>query len=177
MKEGDAQANVQVRPTSGAALGSPVADPALVAALDKKFDDAMDAERNQKYTISCGRSVMNNILGLVKTAKWKGLEAFVVQKCYDEIAPQVESGPLDATSIEITGQTLNAVSHYLTTKEGDSYEEAVAVIEIAEAVAPAMEKFQAVRKHLSEIALELDAARKGMTAEELREVYSKGQAE
>ena len=177
-----AEVQQRVEPVSGDKLNldpvSKVADPILVEALEKEFDKMVTEERDTKYQVKLTKSKAEDILELVKISKWKGLEAFAVQKCVDEIAPQLEAmKDLDAdgeATLAVSGPTLNAVSHYLTSFEGASYEDAVTIVGLAEVVAPAMETLQANRKALQDSALTLDAARKGMTADELRTAYEKG---
>jgi hypothetical protein len=196
----------RVEPVKGNTLGNTLGnnqgpkssniDDALIKALEKKFDDAQEASTPSFVLKMSGDQAAYLSDTVIKNIGWKGLECYAVAKVADDLDGQIAEAQKNADidtakakladpaangdallSVTLKHDLLEAVFHFIRSHASSGYDEAKKFTAVAEIFVPKVNELTALREATQRAAVELEAAKRGMSPEEFVKKFNDAQGQ
>lgn len=171
-------------PKGVAKPGAPAhVDPAVLKALEDKFEAASSAANSATFTIRMQEGHASFMVNeLVQKIKWKGLEAYGLSKATEDLrgivgaaAKLSESGKPDEVEFTIKHDLLEVVFHFLRNYDGVGYDDAKAVTQVAEVFVKPINELNELRAAMRSAAVDWEAAKHGMTPDQFVKQFEQSQ--
>lgn len=162
-------------PASSNTTTSPsIPDAKAVKRATKKFDAQQKKNNEASYSLSLDSEQTDFLKNtFYNRKKWTGAEAYAVLKTYEAIFDShKKETPLKC---ELSAEIVEAVFHLVKNFEGAGVQESRMFVSVADKLAETMQNLNQDRQDLNDLAVELEAAKHGISPEEFVQMYAKQQ--
>lgn len=141
---------------------SPKVDTKAVEKLEKKFEKAQETYVNHEYIIEFTKETMDYIKGdFAENVKFKGYSSYGIKAVFKAIDELKDGKGL------WKHEFVEALFHFIKEHEGKGVKSANSHCALSDEISPVMEKVQINLQNLKDLATELEAAKQGLSVEEM----------